>query len=38
MGHMLLGRALSESGRKAEAAREFQALQKLQAAPAASNP
>lgn len=38
MGHMLLGRALSESGRKADAAREFQALQKLQAAPAALNP
>ena len=34
MGHMLLGRALVESGRKADADREFQALQKLQGAPA----
>jgi Flp pilus assembly protein TadD len=38
MGHMLLGRALAESGRKADAAREFQALQKLQGAHAAVNP
>ena len=34
MAHMLLGRALEASGRKAEAQREFQALQKLQDATA----
>lgn len=38
MAHMLLGRALEASGRKADAQREFQALQKLQDAPAATNP
>jgi tetratricopeptide (TPR) repeat protein len=39
MTHMLLGQAFIASGRKEDAAREFQALQKLQAAaPASSNP
>ena len=38
MAHMLLGRALQASGRKAEAQREFQALQKLQDAPGSTNP
>ena len=38
MAHMLLGRALEASGRKAEAQREFQALQKLQDAPGSTNP
>lgn len=34
LAHMLLGRALEASGRKADAQREFQALQKLQGATA----
>jgi predicted Zn-dependent protease len=40
MTHMLLGRAFAATGRKDDANREFQALQKLQAAatPASSNP
>ena len=38
MAHMLLGRALQASGRKAEAQREFQALQKLQDTPGSTNP
>ena len=38
MAHMLLGRALEASGRKADAQREFQALQKLQDAAGSTNP
>ena len=39
MAHMLLGQAFAATGRKEDATREFQALQKLQAAaPASSNP
>ena len=40
MAHMLLGRAFAASGRKEDAEREFQVLQKLQGAavPASSNP
>jgi tetratricopeptide (TPR) repeat protein len=35
---MLLGRAFAAAGRRADAQREFDALQKLQGAPASSNP
>ena len=38
MIHMLLGRAFTAAGRKDDASREFEALQKLQGAPASSNP
>jgi predicted Zn-dependent protease len=38
MIHMLLGRAFTAAGRKADASREFEALQKLQGAPVSTNP
>ncbi len=38
MIHMLLGRAFAAAGRRDDANREFEALQKLQGAPASSNP
>jgi Flp pilus assembly protein TadD len=38
MAHMLLGRAFTASGRRDDASREFQALQKLQGAPQSSSP
>jgi len=38
MAHMLLGRAFTAAGRRDDANREFQALQKLQGGPASSSP
>jgi tetratricopeptide (TPR) repeat protein len=38
MAHMLLGRAFTATGRRDDASREFQALQKLQGAPQLSSP